>query len=325
MDDCNIEPAADPLVFDLPLYQDCLTWLGAPSSERRGAIRRPFHDGLWDARGSWPYQSVPSIEAMQRLQDMIPEAPLTFTAVIRPDIQSMRLNGARSRLGAHFATTLRCLKDHLAHVPHVPSVRDTYSLRTRDRLAHARTVFRVERTPLASRHLVMADFQNRLKALRDIPDASSPDADHFTQLIVKFSGSRDDVACMTLTRDGSHAVEGVFLLFASQGPCPSWHAHSLLVSRSVLADFGSYLLFDAAIEALGDRSIWFGGAPSGHNGPGVFHFKQRFSNHSQPAHILCVDLNGERLRDVRARFGPFAWLPDYRDPHPLPERVSHVA
>ncbi len=107
---------------------------------------------------------------------------------------------------------------------------------------------------------------------------------------------------------------GALLLVGLGGAERSWHAHSLLSLPEARAEFGTYLLFAAAIDHLGTHPIWWGGQPAGANGAGVFQFKQRFANVSAPAHLLSIDLRPDALAKVRATRTGYAWLPDYRNP-----------
>lgn len=301
------------LGFDADAYGATLSWLGTPLRDLGiSAVCRPFGNTHCDLRGSWPYQSLPSLGGLLRLQNLS-SAPLSYTAVIRPDVSSDVLAESLERFGEHFAVTCKVLKSHLAHLPEQPPARANYSPRTHARLALANEVFTVARETLGSCHIIMAEWQRRLKALRGIPDVSSPDTAHFEGLIAAQLPGEFETAAVTLRWRIGGALAGVFL-FVSSSKGASWHAHSFLVDPEALDRFGSYLLFDATVGLLGDRELWFGGAPAGPNGEGVFRFKQRFTNASRPAHIVSVDLATETLGKIRAQSGRFAWLPDYHDP-----------
>lgn len=302
------------LLFDNPRYFDLLGWLGRPVASPAGsAVLRRFDGFHWDARGSWPYQSLPSIEQLQALRDLPGFAPLSFTAVIRPDTDPEVSGVALEAIREHFCTEFRTLKVHLGHSPALPQAREAYSRRTRKRLNHAASVFFVEREDMFLDHEVISRWQYRLKEWRSIADSSSPDSGHFAGLIEVFGRQKETNACVVLRRRDSGALAGVFLFFSDLSK-RSWHAHSFLVDAGALRDFGSFLLFDRAIEILGDRTVWFGGAPSGGNGNGVFNFKRRFANFSGQAHILSVDLNDAELEKVRSNYRNFPWLPNYRAP-----------
>lgn len=304
------------LVFDTSRYFDSLGWLGRTVTTPAGsAVLRQVGGFHCDARGSWPYQSPPTVGQLQALRDLSANTPLSFTSVIRPDAESEDLANALATIGSEFRAELRALKVHLGHSPSRSPARQGYSGRTRQRLNHAAGVFSVQREDLTVEHAAMAVWQRRVKELRSIPDASSPDHAHFAGLIASFGGRNETTACVTLRRRDSGALAGVFLFFSDLAK-RSWHAHSFLADAGALRDFGSYLLFDRAIEILGERPVWFGGAPSGGNGDGVFRFKRRFANVAGQAHILSVDLNDKGLEKVRADYRSYSWLPDYRAPEP---------
>lgn len=302
------------LVFDTPSYMATLGWLGRPIDMPAGGfVLRAFGSAHWDARGSWPYQSLPKIALLLDARDLPQGPPLTYTAVIRPDGDPRRTQDAVMAIRDRFKTEFRALKMHVGHRPGAPSARAGYSSRTRRRLDHAARTFSVAVEALGPEHLILGQWQARLKALRAIPDDSSPDAQHFARLVALFGAPAQDVACICLRWRGTGALAGAFLFFADGGG-GSWHGHSFLLDEAALADYGAYLLFDQAIALLGEREIWFGGAPAGAKGSSLLTFKQRFANCTGTAHILCVDLAEAELGKVRASSGPFPWLPDYRRP-----------
>lgn len=300
------------LAFETAHYFDTLRWLGCGIETPHGSVlSRRFEVADWDARGSWPYQAFPSALLLEDLRHAPGRAPLTYTTVVRPDMGPDTAAAALAEIRRRFTAECRMLKPHLGHRPDLPHCRCRYSRRTRRRLDHAARLFTLERGTLTREHAVLSRWQDRVKARRSIDEASSPDAGHFAGLIAAFANRPDEVACITLRWRKTGEMAGAFLFFADIGGS-SWHAHSFLVDDAARAEFGTFCLFDAALDLLGDRELWFGGAPSGENGTGVFAFKQRFSNTSAEARILCVDLNEPALRRVRAASGVFSWLPNYR-------------
>ena len=300
------------LLFDHPDYLDTLAWLGTPVHLRQGsAILRPATPDLQDARGSWPYQSPPSSGLLAALARKGPA--LNLTAVIRPDIDAQALDAALHASREQFALSLRTLKDHLCHSAARPPARETYSSRTLRRLDEARGRFTVQREVFGPDHMVIADWQDRVRRRRSVPHISSPDAAHFAALTRLAPSLQPAVACITVRRRQGGALAGIFLAMQDLAT-GNWHAHSALSDEAAIPEFSNYLLFDGAIEALKGHDIWFGGAPGGANGSGVFRFKQRFANHSAPAHIVSVDLDSAGLDRLRAERGCFDFLPDYRDP-----------
>lgn len=302
-------------MFDAQSYIQTLGWLGRPiHTSRASVVLRRFGSAHWDVRGSWPYQSLPSAEGLASMRELTDAPPLTFAAVIRPDLDPQFVETKLDVLRRQFRLEFRRLKPHLGHRHDLPSAREQYSRRTLRRLERADAIFTVQRESLRPDHLVMSSWQSRLKSLRSIQPSSSPDWHHFAGLIATASSSPERIACITLRQRETGMLAGVFLLFAARDS-GSWHAHSFLVDERSLADFGTYLLFDRAIELLGTHhDIWFGGAPFSPNGSGVFTFKNRFANCSAHAHMICVDLDDGELARLRASHGPFPWLPDYRAP-----------
>ncbi len=303
------------LVFDTPYYHRTLGgWVGIPQKTSDFSfLMRQYRKSYWDAWGSWPYQTLPSLEQLQSLQNFPDFSPLSFTAVIRPDTEKSKINTELASIRKHFTADLHVLKVHLGHSPLRQPSRENYSKRTQRRLAHAAETFFVQRERLNSEHFVMSRWQDRLKKLRSINNLSSPNSQHFKQLIEVFGDRPEEAVCIALRWRGTEKLSGIFLFFSDSSD-QSMHGHSFLVEKGALADFGSYLLFDQAISILGDRDIWFGGTPSGANGAGVFRFKQRFANCSSHAHIISVDLNRRNLKKIRSAYGVYSWLPNYREP-----------
>lgn len=299
------------LAFDESTYIESLTWLGQP---RRiaglAAVERVFGASHHDLRGSWPYQTLPSLD--QIVQVAAECKALSYTLVVRPDVDEAKIARELVAISDRFAVTHRVLKPHLAHLPDSTPVRQGYSGRTRRRLAQADAIFFVEREAIGPSHRVLSEWQDRLAVLRQIPRVSSPDADHFESLVQAGMANRLDISAITLRWKRSGTIAGIFLLLA--GSDRSWHGHSFLVEPEAIKYHGTYLLFDRTIGFLGGRPLWFGGAPAGPNGQGVFQFKERFSNASSPARIVTIDLDHQALKRVRGTVGTFPWLPNYRNP-----------
>lgn len=310
--------------FDHPTYVKTLSWLGKPIVTAFDAVvSRPFHSPYHDLRGSWPYQSLPGDDQIARIAQST--HALSYTFVLRPDIDETSFQTDVAKIRALFPTDVRVLKAHLGHVPDRPAARSHYSERTILRLAEAENLFRVEREPVASSCAQMSVWQDQIAVLRQIPRSSSPDATHFNGLANAEHHGYIEIAAMTLRWRKTGRLAGVFLLLC--GTDGSWHGHSFLVDPEAIKNHGTYILFDQSIHQLGSQPIWFGGAPAGPNGQGVFQFKKRFSNVSRPASIVSLDLDPHGLAKVRAEFGTHAWLPDYRNPvtenNPVaPERLS---
>lgn len=307
------------MILDSTAYIRTLGWLGEVVAAGDAAwIERPLPWGDRDARGSWPYQSLPSEALLQGLCE--PEAMtgrrcLTWTGVIRPDAGlTMDVNARLKTLAACCPLHWRPLKEHLGHVPDRAPARQRYSARTRRRLREAHRQLRVELEPFDDRHLCLATWQEALRRLRNIPHASSPTASHFAGLARLAAQQPSALSAITLRHRTDGSLCGVCLGAREDGDSPSWHAHSLLCDAQARRAFGAYALFDAAIECFGAVPIWWGGQPATAQGSGVWLFKQRFSNLSAPAHLLSLDLDPMRLREIRARRPLYVWLPDYRAP-----------
>lgn len=307
-------------MFDLPIYIQTLSWLGAPRIHGDAAwIERSVPQGGWDARGSWPYGSWPNdafIHAlMNQGRDQL-EGPklLSWTGVIRPDSvlaadDSGNLNRLRQRCPAH----LRVLKQHLACMPDQPSPRLSYSRRTRSRIRAACAQFEVDTrctTPCA--HLI-ASLQDQVRKARSIPHNSSPDLHHFAGVEALVSSNRPKIRILTLRDRLTDELCGALILLKAENPL-GWHAHTAVCTAEARLRFGSHLLFDTALELSEDLPIWWGGQPSGSGTDGLWTFKSRFSNHTSPAYLLSLDLDLPGLQRIRAGLQTSAWLPDYRDP-----------
>lgn len=308
------------MMFDRPDYVQTLHWLGSPQVAGNTAwIERPVAGGGWDARGSWPYGSLPGNTLLDALDQRSTHAGgarslLTWTGVVRPDCEpephlAMGLRMLAARRPLHW----RVLKDHLAHLPNRPSARAAYSLRTRRRLREATDRFEIEVGPLREHATALAAWQDDVRHARRIPHTSSPDASHFAGLERLGRDAATAVCVIAVRHRHNHELCGAIVAVRSGSPS-GWHAHSALCSAAARGGFAAYLLFDTAIDVWGRDPVWWGGQPAGAAGAGVWRFKQRFANHSAPAHLLSIDLDPEGLREVRAQRPSSPWLPDYRDP-----------
>ncbi|HQL00444.1 MAG TPA: hypothetical protein PK090_06705 [Smithellaceae bacterium] len=310
------------LLYDTPEYFHALNWLGKPqASDHFAYVLRELPWGDIDARGSWPYQTFPDDAHIDKLTSGIlfdgvkPLIPLTWTGVIRPDFPVDELNQRLLNLKNRHRVHCTPLKSHLGHLPGVSPAHKSFSARTRRRLSLAEKTFFVDvGSSLTEIYEALGAWQDELRVERGIPRCSSPDQDHFAGLHRIAIKTPECLLAIELRRRSDRALRAAFLLTKESGRNTSWHAHSLLSREDARRCFGTYLLFVAVIDHLGCDPIWWGGQPAGLNGPGVFRFKQRFSNASAYAHLVSIDLHPERLRAVRASYPLHAWLPDYRDP-----------
>jgi hypothetical protein len=298
----------DFFLFDTSSYVSALGWLGVPVRFSNGSIvSRSLPLGLQDARGSWPYQSPPRPELLDQI--IANKAAINLTVVIRPDV-------TRSEIDSIVYTApkrLQPLKDHLCHRASSAPVSATYSTRTRKRLDLAHKDLTVEREAFSAKHMVIVDWQEEVRAFRRIPRQSSPDRAHFQHLADHAPALLAQLACVTLRWRKGGALCGM-ILAGQDRETGSWHAHSALSTAQARAAFGMYLLFDGFIRLLGIADIWFGGAPNGPVGGGVFRFKQRFANYMAPAHILSIDLSETGMKAMSQHFGTYPYLPNYRNP-----------
>lgn len=294
-------------LFNRPDYNSSLGWLGTPWHHAAGSVilrRAPL--GMIDARGSWPYQSVPSARLVDALRTA--HAPLTLTCVISPDTQAAVIKA----LADNPRSVVLPLKEHLCHRATDPAAWESYSARTKRRLDLAREKLVVTQEIFAPAPEIVAEWQETLRCERRIAHPSSPDLDHFRGLR-DIARTSSGVACLTLRWRKNGAACGVFL--AGHDPVNgAWHAHSALANADARAAFGMYLLFDEATRVFRHSDLWLGGAPSGENGQGVYRFKQRFANFSAPAHILSIELDPRVVQRVREHTGTYPFLPNYRDP-----------
>lgn len=299
------------LAFDYFCYVKSLSWLGKPREiGGLATIEREFGPNHCDLRGSWPYQSLPTLHQVQMLADNT--SALSYTFVVRPDVVQHKLSSEIKRISVDFSTVNKQLKDHLACMPNGNYPWDNYSKRTKQRLSKASTKFIVRREIISFEHNALSEWQRRLSSYRNIPKISTPDANHFEGIIQLGMDKKLNVCPMTLRWKENGSLAGLFILLSGQDG--SWHAHSFLVKPEAISEHGAYLLFETTVKELWGKPIWFGGAPAGANGTGVFNFKKRFSNYSLPAHIVSIDLRPKDLDRIRNETGKFNWLPDYRDP-----------
>ena len=307
----------------MPIYYSTLAWLGRPVVDARVSfVKRRLPWGDVDARGSWPYQSIPTETQIKELQAAAwTELPLTWTGVIRPDCPASEISQRARSLEVIRPVQWLELKPHLCHLPQDEPASHRFSLRTRRRLAEAEGHFRIDISfSLDQAFEMIASWQEELHRARTIPNCSSPDRMHFSQLNELSSRIPGCICLITIRRRSNQEPQGALLLTRDTGPCPSWHAHSLLSTPDARRFFGTYLLMAAAIDHLGHDPIWWGGQPAGSTGSGIFRFKQRFSNGKAPAHLLSIDLQPERLSAVRAVQPTYNWLPNYRNPQ---EELRH--
>ena len=295
------------ILFNKPEYVSTLTWLGEPLHfVKESVLMRPAPQGLVDARGSWPYQSLPSAELIGWLRHL--HQPLSLTCVISPDVPNNEIEAFQTDM----PSTLVSLKAHLCHRAGGVPAWLSYSARTRRRLDLAAKSLVVTREIFPGALDVVTAWQNQLRHRRHIPKVSSPDYAHF-QGLFEMARQTDDVACFSLFWRKSGDYCGVFLACRDETK-GSWHAHTALVDDQARSMFGMYLLFDSVLRALAGSDIWLGGAPGSSNGVGVYRFKQRFANDHAPAKILYLELDPHAANRVRAQNGTYAFIPDYRNP-----------
>lgn len=294
--------------FDSPAYIKACAWLGEPvcfdqaPGPVNAALLRPWGEQWRDARGSWPYGSLPGPALLHGLAALA-ERPLTWTGVIRPDDAPNRR--AIEALQASWTLTAHPLKPHLATLRSLP--RPSHSTRAAKRIRQAASRFVVGQESCTPEIAALSSgLQDRLAGHRQIARHSSPDAMHFRKLCAIGA-----LRCFVLRERHSGEVAGVLLLLEAESRV--LHAHSSLVHEQARLEGGALLLWDEVLRQVGEEfDIWWGGEPAG--APGVFTFKQRFANHQSPAWIVCVELQPELLTAIRSRTKLHAWLPDYRDP-----------
>ena len=304
-------------LFDTSVYVQSLSWLGEPQgSSCPSWLLRQLPWGDTDARGSWPYQSFPSESVIEELLcDRSQVSPLTWTGVIRPDIPSQRLQGHIQSLREHLPVSCLPLKSHLCHTPDAPPAHTQFSRRTCKRLREAEKIFQVcSPTDLEDTLSTMAKWQAHLQVVRGIPRCSSPNLAHFLALGRLVKRVPDSIRVLELRRRDDNQLQAAMLLVRALDPQPCWHAHSFLSLSEARRYYGTYLLFVAAIEQLGQDPLWWGGQPSGASGAGVFNFKKRFANGEAPAHLLYIELRPERVAELLPTRSHYNWFPPYRNP-----------
>jgi len=298
------------MLFNTHKYFQSLTWLGIPTAA--GILRPIGIKEYYDLRGSWPYQDFPKTGELETiLLDSTPR-PLTWTGVIAPnkfDIQQAK------ELKEKFNNQIIKLKTHLAHIDSKPAVWSSYSRRTRNRIAEAKSRFIVcEESFTADLVQLSINIQADLIRYRSIPHISLPDSYHFQTIARPDFISPHSLRCMVLRNKINNNNEGLILLLQDTDK-KVWHMHSFLVKSQARKHFGGMLLFHSTIEQWGSEGeIWFGGQPSCTEGNGIFIFKKRFSNHQAPAYLISLDLQPEILDTIRKKYPTYSWLPNYRNP-----------
>lgn len=300
------------ILYNTPDYVRTLTWLGRPLQVgQESVLLRPAPQGRVDARGSWPYQSLPSAELIERLHQL--HRPLSLTCVVSPDVSDSAIEDFHTGMSSPSAPIFVPLKAHLCHRADGVPAWKCYSTRTRRRLDLTAQSLVVIREIFPDAHNIVTAWQNQLRHRRRIPTVSSPDQAHF-QGLFELARRSDDVACFSLRWRNSGDYCGVFVACRDETK-GIWHAHTALVDDQARSAFGMYLLFDLVLKALAGSDLWLGGAPSGPNGMGVYRFKQRFANDHATAKLFYVELDSGAAKLVRAQHGTYAFVPDYRNPH----------
>ncbi|MBP7461333.1 MAG: hypothetical protein KBA26_08595 [Candidatus Delongbacteria bacterium] len=269
-------------------------------------------NGCCDLRGSWPYQDFPSTSEIDAFLQNSTSQPLTWTGIIAPNKYDIKR--AKDLLSTYNGRIIN-LKTHLAHIYGKPAVWTSYSRRTRNRITEAESKYSVHEESFTADLVQLSErLQADLIRYKSIPHISLPDSDHFQAIANPDVIPPHRQRCMILRNKINNNSEGLILLLQDSDE-NIWHMHSFLVGSQARKDFGSMLLFHAAVEQWGSKGeIWFGGQPSCTENNGIFTFKSRFSNHQAPAYLLCLDLQPEKLDSIRKQYPVYNWLPDYRNP-----------
>jgi hypothetical protein len=295
----------DHFAFDQLDYLESCSWLGEP---KLGAIIRPvYQTEFYDAKGVWPYQSLPDLDFFEKLKDL-EQAPLTWSSPLTP---GRDLNA--KKLEENFKLQLSSLKPVYYHDPEKSPATDRYSKRTRQKLRKAERhgLLRTE----ALTEEISAKFwewQSEVNALRAVPFLSAPDANHF-QVIEQYAQTLG-ATCFSVRSKLTNELWALCLLFFDP-LTEDWHAHSFLSSAEGRRHYATYLLAHGINAHLGlKHKIYWGGTPSGSQGAGVTTFKQRFVNSETPLFMLAVVLNAKDHEKAIADLGAHRWLPQYRSP-----------
>jgi hypothetical protein len=168
-------------LFDKIEYFETLKWLGKSEHYAQGSlINRSLPYGMQDARGSWPYQSLPTLPFLNEVAKS--QKVVNTTTVIRPDLSSDKCNHVIANIKQHYTCTLLPLKEHLCHNASLTPAREAYSSRTNKRINLAKKELSVQRETFSNNHMVIAYWQKELQQIRNIPYISSPDKAHFSLL-----------------------------------------------------------------------------------------------------------------------------------------------
>lgn len=262
-------------------------------------LRRSIPDAdRHDLIGAWPYATTPADEraAQDAFEGMRDSAAVTFQALARPD----RPIDATALQNAGFQT--KSLKTHHVRRPDRPA--RPFSARTRANLARAQRHWRVAAAPISGRLTELCAWHAALAERRQLRGVVALPAAHFER-VAQLEGF---VALWAEDAEGP----GACLIVAE---CADRiHFHTIAGAARAYRTGAFYALYLDAVTRWAERTLYFGGAPSGPDGAGIGRFKARFANDTVPIQMITAVLDPvacERLTPAGAANG---WFPPYRAP-----------
>lgn len=294
---------ATQLPYDTAAYTASLSHLGVPFTVDgwsgqllRSAI--PGAPGLFDAVGPWPYCSPPAEDQIAVLYSALQaQALVTFRAFFRPDVP---FRAAQWRQ-AGFTPVL--LKEHFVFDPALawPS----HSAKTRYNIRRGCGLWCIESIALVDHYRTIAAYHEQLVRSRQFSTLAALPSTHFANL-----AKLPNVHVL-----GALDKEGLGAALITVHDATSVHFHVIVGAARAYQRCAFYALYQAAIERWASScTIYFGGAPSSPNGPGIAQFKGRFANRRAPVYMIQAVLDPERCQQLvtACQGSPSTWFPPYR-------------
>lgn len=291
------------LAFDGAAYGAALNHVGEPVACEGWpgpVLRRPIASSdQHDLVGAWPYATPPSspsavANAWAAMQD---DRAVTFQALARPD-QTVAVETLRE---AGFA--VQPLKLHYVRRPELPP--RPFSARTRANLSRARRTWSVTVGPLRPDRLVLlCSWHEELARRRHLTGVVALPSAHFHRLAT--------IDGFTALWAEDAAGPGACLLVAEEST--SIHFHTIAGDERAYRTRAFYALYDEAVRCWPERTLYFGGAPDGADGPGIAQFKERFANDTVRIQMISAVLDSAACAALCVGHAATSWFPPYRAP-----------
>lgn len=254
-----------------------------------------------DAVGPWPYGSSmePSglVEAIPRMKEL---GLVTLTACVRPDCS------IKAEIHNHVGIETKLLKSHYLYDSTKPPPH--WSSKTRANIAKGGRAWVIKDLDLRHEWPTVACFHERLASRISFSPMTHLPSAHF-QLLANVPGV---IGLGAWDNDGL----GAALIAVQAGD--RVHFHALTGDDRAYRKQAFYALFQVAIHQWGkDRILHLGGVPHASNGPGIAHFKGRFSNGRIPVYMTTLVIDPIAYTRLISRLGRFPFSPPYRSPSPM--------